>query len=102
MDESDKDTKGNQSESSDSPQVKTVAPVKEYVSPIPFPQRLQKHKLNKQIQKFSDVFKKMHINIPFAETLAQMSSYAQFMKDILSNKKILEDNETVMQRNSPT
>ncbi|XP_022859404.1 uncharacterized protein LOC111380150 [Olea europaea var. sylvestris] len=96
VDELDKATEENQVESSDSPQVKATAPIKAYVPPIPFPQRLQKHKLNKQFQEFLDVFKKLHINIPFAETLAQMPSYTKFMKDILSNKKKLEDNETVM------
>ncbi|XP_022872320.1 uncharacterized protein LOC111391352 [Olea europaea var. sylvestris] len=65
VDESDKATEENQVESSDSPQVKAT-PVKAYVPPIPFPQRLQKHKLDKQFQKFLDVFKKLHINIPFA------------------------------------
>ncbi|XP_022864248.1 uncharacterized protein LOC111384222, partial [Olea europaea var. sylvestris] len=96
VDESDKASKENQVESSDSPQVKATPPVKAYVPPIPFPQRLQKHKLDKQFQKFLDVFKKLHINIPFAEALAQMPSYAKFVKDILSNKRKLEDNETVM------
>ncbi|XP_022864581.1 uncharacterized protein LOC111384524, partial [Olea europaea var. sylvestris] len=96
VDELDKAAEENQVESSNSPQVKATAPVKAYVPPIPFPQRLQKHKLDKQFQKFLDVFKKLHINIPFAEALDQMPSYAKFMKDILSNKRKLEDNETVM------
>ena len=42
------------------------------------------------------MYKKLHINIPFAETLAQMPKYGKFMKDILRNKKKLEDHETVM------
>ena len=46
--------------------------------------------------KFLEVFKKLHINIPFAEALAQMPSYAKFLKDILSKKRRLEDYETVM------
>lgn len=70
--------------------------VKPYVPPIPFPQRLRKHKLDKQFEKFLEVFKKLHINIPFAEALSQMSSYAKFMKEILSNKRKLEEHETVM------
>ncbi|XP_022849842.1 uncharacterized protein LOC111371923 [Olea europaea var. sylvestris] len=65
----DKATEENQVESSDSPQVKATTPIKAYVLSIPFPQRLQKHKLD---------------------------NYAKFMKDILSNKRKLEDNETVM------
>ena len=41
------------------------------------------------------MFKKLHINIPFAEALEQMPSYVKFMKDILSKKRKLGDNETV-------
>ena len=40
--------------------------------PIPYPQRLKKHKLDKQFTKFMEVFKKLHINIPFADALEQM------------------------------
>ena len=63
--------------------------------PIPYPQRLKKHKLDKQFTKFMDVFKKLHINIPFADALEQMPSYVKFMKDILSQKRRLVDFETV-------
>jgi len=42
------------------------------------------------------MFKKLHINIPFADALAQMQKYGKFMKDILRNKKKLEDHETMM------
>ena len=45
---------------------------------------------------FLNMFKKLHINIPFVEALAQMPKYAKFMKDILRNKKKLEDREIVM------
>ncbi|XP_022867325.1 uncharacterized protein LOC111387038 [Olea europaea var. sylvestris] len=75
---------------------KTPIPVKAYVPPIPFPQRLQKHKLDIQFGKFLEAFKKLHINIPFADALAQMPSYAKFMKDILSNKRKLKEHETAM------
>jgi len=42
------------------------------------------------------MFKKLHINILFADALAQMPKYEKFMKDILRNKKKLEDHKTVM------
>ena len=63
--------------------------------PVPYPQRLKKHKLDKQFTKFMDVFKKLHINIPFVDALEQMPSYVKFMKDILSQKRRLADFETV-------
>ena len=36
---------------------------------VPYPQRLKKHKLDKQFTKFMEVFKKLHINIPFVDAL---------------------------------
>ena len=42
-----------------------------------------------------EVFKKLHINIPFADALEQMPSYVKFMKEILSQKRRLADFETV-------
>ncbi|XP_062107883.1 uncharacterized protein LOC133818823 [Humulus lupulus] len=62
---------------------------------IPYPQRLHKNNMDKQFTKFLEVFKKLHINIPFVEALEQMPSYVKFMKDILSKKRKMEDFETV-------
>ncbi|XP_024032153.1 uncharacterized protein LOC112094723 [Morus notabilis] len=56
---------------------------------------LKKNNLDHRFAKFLEVFKKFHINIPFAEALAQMPTYMKFMKDILSNKRKLENFETV-------
>ena len=42
------------------------------------------------------MFKKLHINIPFADALEQMSLYAKFMKEMLSNKWKFKEHETVM------
>ena len=42
-----------------------------------------------------EVFKKLHINIPFADALEQMPNYVKFMKDILSRKRRLSKFETV-------
>ncbi|PIN27063.1 hypothetical protein CDL12_00161 [Handroanthus impetiginosus] len=41
------------------------------------------------------IFKKLHINISFAEAFEQMPSYVKFMKDILSKKRRLGNYETV-------
>ena len=42
-----------------------------------------------------DIFKKLHINIPFSEALEQMPGYVKLMKDILSKKRKLGDYETI-------
>ena len=67
----------------------------EPIALILYPQRLKKNKLDKQFTKFMEVFKKLHINIPFTDALEQMPSYVKFMKDILSKKRRLSDIETV-------
>ena len=41
------------------------------------------------------MLKKIQVNIPFVEAIAQMSKYAKFLKDLISNKKKLEEMETV-------
>ena len=45
---------------------------KAYNPPVPFRQRLQKEKLEKQFSRFLNMFKKIEINIPFSEELTQM------------------------------
>ncbi|MCQ7416416.1 retropepsin-like domain-containing protein, partial [Salmonella enterica] len=62
---------------------------------IPYPQRFQKKKLDAEFSKFLDIFKQLHINIPFADALEQMPHYAKFMKEILSKKRKFENHETV-------
>ena len=42
---------------------------------IPYQQRLRKNRLDKQFGRFMDIFKKLHINIPFAKALEQMPGY---------------------------
>ena len=63
-----------------------------YTPAVPFPQRLQKSRREEQFSKFLDFFKKIEINIPFAEVISQMPLYEKFLKEILSKKrKIAEE-----------
>ena len=63
-----------------------------YSPAIPFPQKLQKSRREEQFSKFLDIFKKIEINIPFAEVISKMPLYAKFLKEILSKKrKIAEE-----------
>ena len=55
--------------------------VQAYIPSVPFPQRLKRAKMEEQFSKFLDMFKKIEINIPFVEVLAQMPTYAKFLKD---------------------
>ena len=58
-----------------------------YTPSVPFPQRLQKSRREEPFSKFLDIFKKIEINIPFAEVISQMPLYEKFLKEILSKKR---------------
>ncbi|XP_020245172.1 uncharacterized protein LOC109823298 [Asparagus officinalis] len=78
VDESEKLVSSEKEHSSEKVE-RYVAPAP-YKPPLPFPQRN---------------LKKLHINILFVEAISQMPSYAKFLKEILSNKRRLEEYETV-------
>ncbi|XP_075483664.1 uncharacterized protein LOC142523818 [Primulina tabacum] len=62
---------------------------------VPYPQRFKKKGFDDQFAKFLDIFKKIHINIPFADVLEQMPNYAKFIKDVMSENWKLQEFETV-------
>jgi hypothetical protein len=65
-----------------------------YVPPhkfIPYPQRLANTKLDKQYARFVELLKKLNVNIPFTDVVTQMQTYAKFLKDILSNRRKLDE-----------
>ena len=64
-------------------------------TPVPYPQPLKNNKLDKKLTKFMELFKKLHINIPFVDALEQMPNYVKFMKDILLRKRRISDFETM-------
>lgn len=49
-----------------------------------------------QFKRFIELLKILHYNIPFIKDLSQMPSYSKFIKEVISNKFKLDDNETVM------
>ena len=51
--------------------------------------------MEEQFSRFLDMIKKIEINIPFVETMAQMPNYAKFFKDILSKKSIFAEEGVV-------
>ncbi|XP_075492512.1 uncharacterized protein LOC142530565 [Primulina tabacum] len=58
---------------------------------LPYPQRFKKKNLDDQFAKFLEIFKKIHINIPFADVLEPMPNYAKFIKAAMSKKRKLHD-----------
>ncbi|XP_050896127.1 uncharacterized protein LOC127102842 [Lathyrus oleraceus] len=66
-----------------------------YKSPIPYPQRLSKSKIEGQFKKFVELFKQLHIASSFIEAIIQMPSYAKFLKEIIYNNRKLDDNSNM-------
>ena len=62
---------------------------------VPFPQRLQKSRIEEQFAKFLETFKKLEISMPFTEVVTQMSLYARFLKEILSKKRRIAEEGVV-------
>ena len=62
---------------------------------IPFPQRLQKSKIEEQFARFLKTFQKLEISMPFIEVVTQMPLYATFLKEILSKKRRIAEEGVV-------
>ena len=75
---------------------KPYVPLPPYEPSIPYLQRLVKSKNIGQFNKFVELMKQLNIIIPFTFAITQMPSHAKLLKEILSNKKRLDDNKTVM------
>ncbi|XP_058744376.1 uncharacterized protein LOC131616994 [Vicia villosa] len=90
-DPKEREDKEGETEEKEAPYI----PPPPYKPPIPYPQRLEKSKNIGQFKKFVELLKQLNITILFTEAITQMPSYAKFLKEILSNKKKLEDNETI-------
>ena len=87
MAENERSAKKQQKQQAEEGVLKKNKEVQSYKPQVPFPQRLQKAKLEEQFSRFLNMFKKTEVNIPFSEALTQMPHYAKFMKDILSRKR---------------
>ena len=68
----------------------------ENLSKVPFPKALVKKNLEKQFSKFVDMFRKLHVELPFSEVLEKMPQYAKFMKEILSKKRRLSEVDEIV------
>ena len=54
--------------------------VPEYQLLIAYPAKVKKDQQEEQFKKSSDMFKTLHINIPFVEALSQIPCYTKFSK----------------------
>jgi molybdenum cofactor biosynthesis enzyme MoaA len=67
--------------------------VREIPPPL-FLQRLRRAKEEKRFDKFIEMMKQLHINIPLIEVIPQMPNYSKFMKDVLTKRRIIGEFET--------
>lgn len=62
-----------------SPKEKKESSPWEYVSKVPFPQRLVKVKKENSTGEIIEIFNQVRINIPFLDAVKQVPSYAKFL-----------------------
>nr|KYP38160.1 hypothetical protein KK1_040614 [Cajanus cajan] len=72
-------------------EVNSAVPVKN----LPYPHAPSKKEKERQFLRFLDIIKKLQINIPFTEAMEQMPTYARFMKELLTKKRRILEEETV-------
>ena len=51
--------------------------------------------IDEQFSKFLNIFKKLQVNILFADALQLMPHYAKFMKEIMTKKRKIEEHGTI-------
>ncbi|XP_050207498.1 uncharacterized protein LOC126656917 [Mercurialis annua] len=66
-----------------------------FVPKVPFPGRLKKTPDNQKFHKFLEIFKKLQINISFADALREMPQYTKFLKEIITKKRSWDDKGTI-------
>ena len=91
----EKSLKLKNSASKEPKKVELKASSREDTPIVPYPQRLKKNKLDNQFGMFMEIFKKLHINIPFIDAMEKLPSFVKFMKDITANKRKLSDYEII-------
>ncbi|CAM8948034.1 unnamed protein product [Rhodiola kirilowii] len=69
--------------------------MRKYVPMVPFPQRLNKSKLDAHFQRFVEILKKLYVTLPFHEVITQNPTYAKFLKDIMSGRRVIEESSMV-------
>jgi hypothetical protein len=62
---------------------------------VPFPERLDKTKEEKQYSKFLETMKEVQITIPILDAVLHIPLYAKIFKDLITRKRSLENPEVV-------
>jgi len=62
---------------------------------VPYPHAPSKREAERQFIRFTEILKNLQINIPFTEALQQMPTYARFLKEMLTKKRKIPEDERV-------
>ncbi|XP_059451127.1 uncharacterized protein LOC132181920 [Corylus avellana] len=62
-------------------------PPRKFIPKALYPERLQAPKKGGKFEDILEVFKQVQINIPFLDAIQQVSSYAKFLKDLITVKR---------------
>ncbi|XP_021771472.1 uncharacterized protein LOC110735588 [Chenopodium quinoa] len=57
---------------------------------LPFPQRFVRSKLDAQFERFLEVIKGLHVQLPFVQAMKEMPHYSKFLKDLLHGRREVE------------
>ncbi|CAN6704265.1 unnamed protein product [Malus baccata var. baccata] len=68
----------------------------QYKPPLPFPQRQQQRSKDQQCIEFIKTLAKVQINLPLLDAIKQIPSYAKFLKELCSKKKMFLEYEKVI------
>ncbi|PPS08845.1 hypothetical protein GOBAR_AA11797 [Gossypium barbadense] len=63
----------------------------EYKPRVPYHNVTRKDRSDEKFGKFLKLLKKLHINLPFIEALSQMPNAMKFLKELLANKRKLDE-----------
>jgi len=60
---------------------------------VPYPDRLKEDE--KEVSKFMEIFRKLHVNIPFSYLVLKVPRYARYLKEIMASKRKIPQEERV-------
>jgi len=62
---------------------------------LPYPLVPSKKDKERQLARFMEIFKQLQIKIPLFEAIQQMSTYAKFLKNLLTKKRKYIKEDTI-------
>jgi len=67
-----------------------------YVPKLPFPGRQRKIQREKEYSLFDEIMRQLQVKLPFLDLVQNVSIYRKHLKDILTNKRTLEEGHVLI------